>query len=136
MRLIDADALKRIYNGNGTFTEAHFRTAIDEQPTVDAEPVRHGEWIRYTDHHWDSKFKCSRCEYETDVDTCFGKPLYNYCPYCGARMGGERKKDEQDGYPRTIRCIDCPLYLKSQYACMNCEYDIRLTCADGERKEE
>lgn len=39
MRLIDADALKRIYNGNGTFTEAHFRTAIDEQPTVDALPV-------------------------------------------------------------------------------------------------
>ena len=39
MRLIDADSLKRIYNGNGTFTEAHFRTAIDEQPTVDALPV-------------------------------------------------------------------------------------------------
>ena len=38
-RLIDADALKRIYNGNGTFTEAHFRTAIDEAPTVDALPV-------------------------------------------------------------------------------------------------
>jgi hypothetical protein len=34
MRPIDADALKEIYSGNGTFTEAHFRTAIDEMPTA------------------------------------------------------------------------------------------------------
>ena len=67
--------------------------ALKTLPTVDVEPLRHGEWIRDTDHHWDSKYKCSRCEYETDVDTCFGKPLYNYCPYCGAKMDGEMHDD-------------------------------------------
>ena len=47
MRLIDADSLKRMYSGNGTFTEAHFRTAIDEQPTVDTVAVVRCEQCRY-----------------------------------------------------------------------------------------
>lgn len=42
MRLIDADALKLmywVYSVNGMLNESDFRTAIDEQPTVDAVPV-------------------------------------------------------------------------------------------------
>jgi nuclear transport factor 2 (NTF2) superfamily protein len=51
MRLIDADALKEIYSGNGTFTEAHVRTAIDEMTTaspwrrVEEELPKQGEWV-------------------------------------------------------------------------------------------
>lgn len=86
-RLIDVDALCEF--ANNTKDKTVDANDIMRFPTVDVEPLRHGEWILDTDHHWDSKFKCSRCEYETDVDTCFGKPLYNYCPYCGARMDGE-----------------------------------------------
>lgn len=60
MRLIDADALKEIYSGNGTFTEAHFRTAIDEMPTaspwhrVEEPPEEAGEYIvAYHPCWWD-----------------------------------------------------------------------------------
>ena len=59
-----------------------------------------------------------------------------YDKYDFTFTGGERRKDEQDGYTRTIRCMDCPLYLKSQDFCMNCVYDIRWACSDGERKTE
>lgn len=40
--------------------------------------------------HWTwimrSKYKCSECEHETTVDECMEKPMYIYCPYCGAKM--------------------------------------------------
>lgn len=34
MRPIDADELKELYSGDGAYTAAHFRTAIDEMPTI------------------------------------------------------------------------------------------------------
>ena len=47
MRLIDADALKRYIptrmDMQDLYLPVHFRTLIDEQPTVDAVPV---EWIK------------------------------------------------------------------------------------------
>lgn len=56
MRLIDADTLKEVYRGNGTFTSAHFRTAIDEMPTIDTVPV-----VRCRDCKWfDEQELCNR----------------------------------------------------------------------------
>lgn len=94
MRLIDADALKEIYSGNGTFTAAHFRTAIDEQPTVDAIPVRRGRWIgkKVAD---DIKLpqmqeaKCSVCGRYLSTPYMYYWTKYNYCPNCGADMREE-----------------------------------------------
>lgn len=40
MRLINADELKELYSGYGLYTAAHFRTAIDEIPTIEAVPVK------------------------------------------------------------------------------------------------
>ena len=34
MRPINADELKELYSGDGLYTAAHFRTAIDEMPTA------------------------------------------------------------------------------------------------------
>ena len=76
----------------------HFDEAIEtieSIPIVDAEPVRRGRWIYGQEvcreyigllpilvqyEHWE----CSMCRYRTDK-----KPLWNYCPNCGARMDGE-----------------------------------------------
>ena len=41
MRPINADELKELYSGDGLYTAAHFRTAIDEMPT--ASPWRRVE---------------------------------------------------------------------------------------------
>lgn len=54
-------------------------SAIEDAPTVDAEPVRHGHW---------EEFHCSVCgEMGWDNED-------KYCPNCGAKMDGERKEDE------------------------------------------
>lgn len=51
---------------------------IGDAPTIDAVPVRHGEWI------YNQKLcsaKCSICR--AVAITCS-----QYCPYCGAKMDG------------------------------------------------
>lgn len=65
--------------------------AINEAPTVDAVPVRHGRFIGtefdgYADgnpvyYEWE----CSECGCIFEDD----EPTYNYCPNCGARMDEE-----------------------------------------------
>lgn len=105
MRLIDADALKGVMietleiikaNPKMDNQEAHviaaFHTVgimIDDAPTVDAEQVRHGEWIfkerKGIKEAW---YQCSECNAydlrEIDVTS-------HYCWACGAKMDGERK---------------------------------------------
>lgn len=43
--------------------------------------------------YWTSEdfSKCSNCGHEAYSDTDYGKQLFKYCPYCGARMDGEEK---------------------------------------------
>lgn len=94
-RLIDADALissvlkkaidDAFLNGN---TDMHrlLVQVIAHQPTIDAEPVRHGKWI------WNDKCKrvCSVCE--NPVAFMLSKDGWHegrYCPNCGARMDEE-----------------------------------------------
>lgn len=53
---------------------------IEKVPSVDAEPVRHGEWTEpYKYDIWDC-YVCSRCKFSSDNK-------YIYCPNCGAKMG-------------------------------------------------
>ena len=55
---------------------------IDEAPSVDAEPVRHGRWVHgiILNHEWR---KCSECLVSQDIFGCF-----TYCPNCGSKMDG------------------------------------------------
>ena len=62
---------------------------IQEMPTVDAVPVRHGRW------EWDGEaFVCSACgSGYKGQPTMMGKPMFEFCPVCGADM----RKDGGDG---------------------------------------
>lgn len=74
-----------------TFMECILR--LKDQPTVDAQPVRHGRFIGteydgYADgnpvyYEW----KCSECGCVFEDE----EPTYNYCPNCGADMRGEKE---------------------------------------------
>lgn len=85
MRLIDADRLTEEFLSwtmcDGASMYEIERT-IDEQPTVDAEPVRHGRWI----YKWFDSY-CSACGWENKSDTVTRiRNDYPYCPHCGAKM--------------------------------------------------
>lgn len=67
----------------------------EQEPTVDAEPVRHGRWVRLDMHIGEPDFKCTVCNTSVHVPTCMGEPMYEYCPVCGAVMDLEEVKDAE-----------------------------------------
>ena len=81
MRLIDADKLERHEADTyGAVEDVVYAEDIDNAPTIDAVPVRHGKWV------WDERFAdytCSEC-HNWDLKTP------NFCSNCGADMRGEK----------------------------------------------
>lgn len=68
-------------------------TAILAIPAVDAEPVRHGEWIE-DGPNW----VCSYCATEFKDEIEFIKLDYDYymphyCPHCGAKMDAKEVRE-------------------------------------------
>ena len=60
-----------------------FKQGIDNAPTIDAVPVRHGHWIKEFENEDGRNLRCSECRMVFYV----GKGRDgNYCPECGARM--------------------------------------------------
>ena len=55
---------------------------------ADFVEVKHSKWI------WleGILYECYECGAKTEVDEKMNQPLYQYCPYCGAKMDGERKE--------------------------------------------
>lgn len=103
-RLIDAEHLKKratdwegdCWDNYAQSTE-DFLEYIDNEPTVDAVPVRHGRWTSCQGLAEVGECQCSSCKTiyyeddlynngETDENGCGQALLPNYCPHCGARM--------------------------------------------------
>jgi hypothetical protein len=62
---------------------------IQDMPTVDAVPLRHGKWVDDSNGIEGAWNYCSVCG-EQAID------LYDYCPNCGALMDGKGDGDETD----------------------------------------
>ena len=90
MKLIDADKMRDdwLENGENEFvydTNAVLES-IDAQPTVDAAPVVPGHWVS---DESDVLFHCSECETQISTSWDYDDLQWNYCPNCGAKMGGD-----------------------------------------------
>lgn len=95
MRLIDGDRLEEVltqhgfsYCGESEWNQGVkeglllAKLDVDEAPTIEAEPTRHGKWI-YKEFE-PSKvgyYECSECGY-----VAFNEKVCHYCYNCGARM--------------------------------------------------
>lgn len=104
-RLIDVDALKADYGMKDDcadcdkelrgksrkcefdriYSKMDFCGWLDDAPTVDVVPARHGRWKMVEGElaFWDM---CSACGRKIVHRT----PYYDFCPNCGARMDGEQ----------------------------------------------
>lgn len=90
-RLIDADLYKE--DMTNEYPE-YYEDVLDAQPTIDAEPVRHGKWIYGNDFHWYTA-SCNRCGYQRRTDIKADRwNQWNYCPNCGADMRGDNSEHE------------------------------------------
>lgn len=83
VRPIDANALKLALSQSYNDPE----NVVDDAPTLDYEPVRHGEWIQMVDCITNRKagYRCSECG-------LILRKKYDYCN-CGAKMDGGKKHD-------------------------------------------
>ena len=92
--LIERDALKNhLYRAQAeAFKRSEWYVAgaiqsfidiLDKQPTIEAEPVRHGRWIlKILPIGGGDKIRsylCSECDRYTNMK-------FDFCPNCGARM--------------------------------------------------
>lgn len=99
MRLIDErELIRRISElpDLRTMNTATIGKIIKECSTIDAEPVRHGEWIE-NGPGW----VCSYCgtEFKDELEFIEGAGDYympHYCPHCGAKMDLEVVEHETD----------------------------------------
>lgn len=93
MKLIDKDALLNRMQNDPLFDLVErygVSGVINAEPTVDAEPVRHGKWLCSDDMY--ETAVCSVCNYDTEEPYECGKKSWNFCPNCGARMDAEREE--------------------------------------------
>ena len=82
MRLIDADALLQRAIPHGWSTPKWVSDiAIEDAPTIDAVPVKHGEWITKGQDIY-----CSACGGESAYTWHGSSKFSAYCPNCGAEM--------------------------------------------------
>lgn len=96
MRTIDADRLiahllRRPMLNTGiseVLLARGLKAFIDDQPTIEAEPVRHGEWELIADCANEGVY-CSNCHKKVyKADYANQKLKSKRCPNCGAKMDG------------------------------------------------
>lgn len=120
-RLIDADAFRNEWLEDGENEYVYDTNAvldsIDRQPTIDAEPVRHGRWEWHEEWGpptwldppdlYDTYWICSACgtdllqylkSHFPDIPSyteCSEEvPTLERCPCCGAKMDGGTEDGE------------------------------------------
>ena len=99
-RLIDADALiaeirqkKGAFatgEGNEPFMEWEVEDYINDQDTVDAVEVVHGQWGVYRENEISKTIYCTNCwkEFYIRKKGELQLDMMPYCPNCGTRMDG------------------------------------------------
>lgn len=93
-RYIDADVLDRDgWTASRTYPEDNHTMTYEVKkltdfPAADVRENVKGEWKPF-DLTWGrSVYSCSACGNAFEVPTDMGKPMYKFCPYCGAIMEG------------------------------------------------
>ena len=106
MKLIDADELLKKIEEISRYDDFDVLVVdwddmiicIDNAPTIEAEPTRHGKWIKenivLTSLPPKGRWHCSGCgSIKVGYDESVLTP---YCPNCGAKMDAEEEPNEAD----------------------------------------
>lgn len=76
--------------------ENRLKNWFKELPSAQPERKK-GKWLPDTNNNYEERFVCSVCGRSYKVDTCMGKPMWDFCP-CGADMRGEENETVKSVY--------------------------------------
>lgn len=87
-RLIDAELIEKEEGWLDGTCLVIPKQIIYDAPTIDAEPVRHGHWIKMQFNNANFQCTCSVCGGEAihPQFQWYKENIYPYCPSCGAKM--------------------------------------------------
>lgn len=88
--LREIERRERLMVGDKTITVDAIKRFLLNRPAADVAPVRHGHWGTHSDRP--DSLICSVCNCGFDM---WKHDPHNYCPNCGAKMGGG-DSDEAD----------------------------------------
>ena len=91
MPLIDADSLWKTFENAGWWDNADRDVAQDllnQAPSVDAEPIRHGRWVKSGYACGESEWTCTVC---SNKEWRVSSGRLKWCPFCGAKMDGGKQ---------------------------------------------
>ena len=83
--LISRNALLDAMPKDDELLSVDVRRIICESPIIDAEPARHGRWVKSGYACGESEWTCTICgnkEWRTSTSRL------KFCPFCGAKMDG------------------------------------------------
>ena len=72
------DCVNRHHCNAKTGRKCSERLLLENVPSIDAQPVRHGRWVELVD----GRLYCTQCQQRRGLS--WGR----YCSYCGAKMDG------------------------------------------------
>ncbi len=90
-RYIDAECgcVTEVINRRAFNSREDVQDFLDNIPTADVAPVKHGHWEEIRDAYGQLEgWMCKKCGREM-------KAKENYCPNCGAKMDEDRGNDKE-----------------------------------------
>lgn len=107
MKLVNADSAKALWVGDHPIA-VMMRNIFDDLPAVDAEPVRHGQWMYgETNNPFITEIYCPWCGKPTLYPEDEDRPLETeYCPHCGAKMDAERVDPAWPFYEASLKMMN------------------------------
>ena len=90
---IERTNAKLRFNYNDDYKGNVVKNILDYVPAADVAPVKHGKWEIKKIGDGGTTRTCSNCNITQTVNVYNNKVMFNYCPYCGAKMDGENNED-------------------------------------------
>lgn len=89
-KYVNADKMLKEYE-HGIYDTTDLAEMLYYMPAADVVEVRHGRWEKVDDNPYEYVAACSVCRNEVKQPTCMLKPIYSYCPICGALMDKDKE---------------------------------------------
>ena len=78
-------AVKEVTGMSLPWNDRHYEALQMAIKALEEPERKTGRWMPDNNNYYEERYICSACGKSYKVDTCMGKPMWQFCP-CGAKM--------------------------------------------------